>query len=153
MKPINVFRALTVASTLLISAASAFGQTTDPVGIWQTYDDYTQKAKALVQINQGSDGTLNGVVVKGLGDNDTPARLCTACKDERKNQPIQGMTIIKGIKKINDDTWSDGEILDPEKGKTYRCQLTLKDKGNTLIVRGYMGTPLLGRTQTWKRVP
>lgn len=154
MKPINVFFALTFASTLLISAASAFGQTNDPIGIWKTFDDRTQEAKALVQISQSNDEkTLDGVVLKGLGKNDKPERLCTACKDERKDQPIKGMTIIKNIKKISDDTWGGGEILDPENGKTYRCQLTLKDNGNTLVVRGYIGTPMLGRSQTWKRAP
>ena len=45
-----------------------------------------------------------------------------------------------------------GEILDPNNGKTYRVRLRLVDGGGKLDVRGYIGTPLLGRTQTWIRV-
>ena len=48
--------------------------------------------------------------------------------------------------------WDGGEILDPNNGKTYKVRMTPKDDGKTLAVRGYIGAPLLGRTQTWVRV-
>jgi len=48
--------------------------------------------------------------------------------------------------------WDGGEILDPNNGKTYKVRLTPGDGGKTLSVRGYIGAPLLGRTQTWVRV-
>ena len=47
--------------------------------------------------------------------------------------------------------FSGGEIPDPDTGSTYRCRLTLEDKGARLIVRGYIGLPLAGRSQTWYR--
>lgn len=49
------------------------------------------------------------------------------------------------------DSWSGGEILDPESGKTYRAQMKLADGGRKLVVRGYIGLPLFGRSQTWIR--
>jgi uncharacterized protein (DUF2147 family) len=50
------------------------------------------------------------------------------------------------------DEWSGGEILDPEIGKTYRAKMQLVDGGRKLIVRGYIGFSLFGRSQTWLRV-
>ena len=138
------------AGLLLGSALTAFAQTATPVGVWQTVDDHTGQPKALVQITEGSDGTLSGKVIKGLGPTDQPGRRCTACTDERKDQPILGMTIIDVIKKT-DDGWDGGHILDPENGKTYRCKMHVEDGGQKLVVRGYIGVSLLGRSQTWSR--
>ena len=45
-----------------------------------------------------------------------------------------------------------GEILDPNNGKVYKVRLKPADGGKKLDVRGYIGAPLLGRTQTWIRV-
>jgi uncharacterized protein (DUF2147 family) len=41
--------------------------------------------------------------------------------------------------------------LDPNNGKIYRVRLRPIEGGKQLEVRGYVGTPLLGRTQTWIR--
>jgi len=138
------------AGLLFAGTIVAHAQTSTPVGIWQTVDDHTGQPKALVQIVEDSDGTLSGKVVKGLGANDRPARRCTACTDARKDQPIVGMTIIDGMKKTADG-WDGGHILDPENGKTYRCKMHVEDGGRKLVVRGYIGVPLLGRSQTWNR--
>jgi uncharacterized protein (DUF2147 family) len=143
-------RAIAVAGALLAGAASAYAQADSPVGIWQTIDDNTHQPKALVQISEDGDGTLSGKVVKGLGANDTPDRRCTACTDERKDQLIKGMTIIKAMKK-DGGHWDGGNILDPENGKVYKCKMTLEDGGQKLVVRGYIGVSLLGRSQTWIR--
>ena len=48
--------------------------------------------------------------------------------------------------------WDGGEILDPNNGKVYKVRLKPVDGGARLEVRGYIGAPLLGRTQTWTRV-
>ncbi|KAA1000272.1 DUF2147 domain-containing protein [Paraburkholderia panacisoli] len=139
-----------VAGLLLASAVTAMAQTDTPVGTWQTVDDHTGQPKALVQIAQDGSGQLSGKVIKGLGANDQPDRRCTACTDARKDQPILGMTIISDMKK-DGDGWDHGQILDPENGKLYKCKMHLEDGGNKLIVRGYIGVALLGRSQTWVR--
>lgn len=147
----NAMKRATVAGALLAAATAAIAQTTDtPVGVWQTIDDNTHQPKALVQISQGDDGTLSGKVVKGLNPNDKPGKLCTACTDERKDKPIIGMTIIKNMKQ-DGDKWDGGNILDPENGKVYKCNMHLEDGGRKLVVRGYIGVSLLGRSQTWIR--
>ncbi|MEA3117935.1 MAG: hypothetical protein QOI13_1205 [Paraburkholderia sp.] len=140
-----------LAGVMLTTAATAGADAADtPVGVWQTIDDHTHQPKALVQITRQDDGTLNGKVIKGLNPNDSPDRRCTQCTDERKDQKILGMTIIKGMKK-DGDAWDGGKILDPEQGRVYRCQMHLEDGGQKLVVRGYIGVSLLGRSQTWIR--
>ena len=139
-----------VAGVLLASAVTAMAQADSAVGMWQTIDDHTGQPKALVQITQESDGALDGKVIKGLGPNDQPDRRCTACTDDRKDQLILGMTIINDMKK-DGDGWDNGQILDPENGKIYKCKMHLEDGGNKLVVRGYIGVSLLGRSQTWVR--
>lgn len=138
------------AGALLASAVTAMAQTDTPVGTWQTIDDHTGQPKALVQISQDGSGTLSGKVIKGLGPNDQPDRRCTACTDARKDQPILGMTIISDMKK-DGEAWDHGQILDPENGKLYKCKMHLEEGGNKLVVRGYIGVSLLGRSQTWVR--
>ncbi|HZZ02005.1 DUF2147 domain-containing protein [Paraburkholderia sp.] len=139
-----------LAGVLLASAVTAMAQTDSPIGTWQTIDDHTGQPKALVQITPESGGSLSGKVIKGLNANDQPDRRCTECTDARKDQLILGMTIINDLKK-DGDAWDHGQILDPENGKVYKCKMHLEDGGNKLIVRGYIGVSLLGRSQTWIR--
>jgi uncharacterized protein (DUF2147 family) len=140
------------ASVLFASTASVFAADSgvSPIGVWQTIDDHTGQPKALVQISQQPDGTLSGKIIKGLGANDQPDRRCTACTDDRKDQLMLGMTIIDSMKPDGDE-WDSGRILDPENGKIYKCKMHVEDGGQKLVVRGYIGVSLLGRSQTWNR--
>ncbi|MFT0171372.1 DUF2147 domain-containing protein [Paraburkholderia mimosarum] len=146
----RVARPVALAGVLLCGALAAHAQTDTPVGVWQTIDDQTGQPKALVQISADANGDLSGKVIKGLSGKDQPDRRCTACTDSRKDQPILGMTIIDSMKKTNDG-WEGGHILDPENGKVYRCKMHTEDGGQKLVVRGYLGIALLGRSQTWVR--
>jgi uncharacterized protein (DUF2147 family) len=141
---------LALAGALLGAAIAAHAQAATPIGVWHTIDDHTGKPKAVVQISDDGNGQLDGKVINGLDPSDKPDRKCTACTDARKDQPIIGMTIIDGMKKT-DDGWDNGHILDPENGKVYRCKMHLEDGGKKLVVRGYLGISLLGRSQTWTR--
>ena len=135
----------------LMSVNSAFADTNNsPVGTWLTIDDNTHKPTALIQIMQGNDGTLIGKALKGLRPTDSSERRCIECTDERKNQKIQGMTIMKNMKRDGDE-WDGGKILDPDIGTEYRCKMHLEDGGQKLVVRGYIGFSLLGRSQVWIR--
>jgi uncharacterized protein (DUF2147 family) len=60
------------------------------------------------------------------------------------------MEILTGLKKTGDN-YSGGHILDPDEGEIYKAEMKLKDQGAKLELRGYIGVPLLGRTQTWVR--
>ena len=151
-KFIHLSKQLIVTTTIVI-ATMLFASTTmanSPVGLWETVDDETGKPKSLVEISQDSNGVLSGKIVKGLGPDANPERRCTACKGDKKDQLIRGMTFISGMKK-DDEKWTGGTILDPESGKTYKCNMQLADNGQKLVVRGYVGFALVGRSQTWNR--
>ncbi|MDR5811963.1 DUF2147 domain-containing protein [Caballeronia sp. LZ019] len=139
-----------MSALLALTASAAFAQAATPVGTWQTIDDASGKPRAIIQIVDDGNGQLEGKVVRGIGEFDHPERRCTACTDERKDQLIKGMTIITGMKR-DGDAWTGGHILDPENGKLYKCRMTLESGGQKLVVRGYIGVSLLGRSQTWLR--
>lgn len=89
------------------------------------------------------------MIEKGL-ETDKEDKYCTACKDERKDQKLVGMTILKNVK-AKGDAYAGEEILDPFSGSTYRVKMKLKEAGKKLEVRGFIGISLFGRTQIWER--
>jgi len=121
------------------------------IGYWKTIDDATGEVKSIVKITQTNDNGLTARIVKLFKD---PSRRCTACEGDKKDQPILGMEVMKGLQPSKDvaQAWDSGSILDPKNGKTYHCQIHLADGGRHLNVRGFIGLPLFGRTQTWVRV-
>ena len=105
-------------------------------GYWTTIDDETKEAKSIVQIYEHQ-GKYYGRVVELL--------LNPGAKAKIKGSPaIKGLHIIWDLEK-DDDTYSGGEILDPQKGKVYGCEIWRE--GEKLIVRGKIA--FLGRNQTW----
>lgn len=139
-------------TALLAMTAWAQAQMT-PLGLWQSIDDHDGKPKAEISIAQKADGTLTGKVERSLLDKPNAEPNCVLCADDRKNQPKIGMEIIRGGKKAEGkEVWEGGKILDPENGKEYSLRLTPIEGGAKLEVRGYIGVPLLGRSQTWNRV-
>ncbi|MGD9942398.1 MAG: DUF2147 domain-containing protein [Burkholderiaceae bacterium] len=121
-----------------------------PAGLWKTIDDETKQPKALVRVAEQG-GVFSGRIEKILTDK-TDA-VCDQCTDARKGQRVQGMTIVEGMRRHAEqaDLYDGGSILDPNNGKVYRSQMRLVDGGRKLEVRGYIGVPLFGRTQTWIR--
>jgi len=137
------------AAALLLPVL-ALAQAT-PVGLWKTIDDDGKTAKSQVRISEQG-GTLVGSIDKVLAPAAAADARCDKCSDDRKGQPLVGLQIIRGVKAEGDGVWAGGEILDPSNGKTYRTRLKPVDGGNKLEVRGYIGAPLFGRTQTWVRI-
>lgn len=136
-----------LSSAVASMASIAFAQS--PAGLWKTVDDATGKEKAIIRITEAG-GVFTGKIEKLL-DAAKQDSKCDECTDSRKGQPVVGLTIIRNIKK-GESHWEGGDILDAANGKVYRARLTLSEDNKKLDVRGYMGTPMFGRTQTWSRV-
>lgn len=139
------------AALLLACAAPASAQSASPAGLWKTYSDRTGAADGLVRIVEER-GEFVGRVEKVFSPpNESPNPLCEKCSGELRDRSVVGMTILRGVRHAKDG-YTEGTILDPDEGKDYRCTITLKEAGRRLEVRGFVGLPLLGRTQVWTRV-
>ena len=144
-------RFLKISALMLSCFMTPFAIANSPVGQWHTLDEKTGELKSMVIIFE-QQGVVKGRVEKVLRKDADPAAKCDKCSDDRKNQPVVGLEIIRGAKKASGkNVWEDGEILDPENGKTYALRLTPIENGAKLEVRGSFGP--IGRTQTWVRVP
>ena len=134
----------TIAFLLLFQIS--FSQTV--FGKWKTIDDETGKEKGVVEIYEHK-GKVYGKIIEIFEQNKKHLK-CEKCEGDDKHKPILGLVIIKGLTK-NDDIYDGGKIVDPKNGKRYHCKITLVGK-DKLIVRGYIGIPLFGRSQTWIRL-
>jgi uncharacterized protein (DUF2147 family) len=148
IKKLSFDKIVVLAISCIFSMASIAAEA--PIGKWQTIDDKSGKPKSIIEI-YSVENVLEGKIIQLL-DPDSSS-ICKKCKGERANKPLVGMVILWGVTEAeNKKSWGGGEILDPKKGKTYSVKLTSKNSGDELKVRGFIGAPFLGRTQTWKRL-
>ncbi|NBD08267.1 MULTISPECIES: DUF2147 domain-containing protein [Corallococcus] len=152
----NATRWFGLASLMLLLASNSLAEDKAPaeatgaVGRWTTIDDETKKPKSVIAIYE-ENGKLYGKIEKLFREpTEEQNPVCDKCQGALKDQPIIGMTILRDLKK-DDDEWSGGTILDPANGKTYKCKIAVEEGGKKLKVRGYIGMSLLGRTQHWNR--
>lgn len=139
---------LSTASLCVLLAAVPFAtHAADPAGRWKTIDDETGQAKSIVEIRRGTDGNYTGRIVELLNPS-RPNPTCDKCKDDRKNQPITGMEIIRGMR-VDGDRFSGGTILKPDEGKVYKSKMELIDGGRKLEVSGCIA--FLCKSQVWLR--
>lgn len=122
---------------------------TTPVGTWHTVSDVDGKPRGVIAIREVN-GRLVGTARGSLVPGERNDRLCDKCPGERQGKPIFGMDILTGLRPDGDE-WTGGEILDPDTGKVYKAKIRLIDGGRKLVLRGYIGVSLLGRSQTWVR--
>ncbi|MNV16079.1 hypothetical protein D3C71_1068320 [compost metagenome] len=64
-------------------------------------------------------------------------------------RPALGMTMLSGLRDSGSGEYQ-GEIYNRENAKTYRSTLTPAEP-DQLLVRAYVGIPLFGKTQVWRR--
>jgi uncharacterized protein (DUF2147 family) len=123
------------------------------LGIWVTSD-----GGARVEIYEKGD-RFNGKIVWLEEDNyetddleeGEPLRDVNNPDPSKRDAPIIGLNLIEGFSYDSKSArWHKGTIYDPNNGKTYRCRLTL-ESDTVLNVRGYLGSPVFGRTEIWKR--
>ena len=145
----RVMHAICFAITLAVAVVGR-ADNNSPVGLWKTFDDTGKTAKALVRITE-QNGVLQGKIEKLILPPSVDQHpVCLKCKGERQGQALIGMVILSHLKRINEE-YGEGTIYDPEAGETYQCNIKLVDSGRKMSVRGYIGVPMLGRSQIWQR--
>jgi uncharacterized protein (DUF2147 family) len=135
---------------VFIWSCAAAGAADPPlVGIWRTIDDKTHQTRGLVRLYE-QDGAVFGKIEKSF-DPKEAQDVCDKCSGERHNQPVVGMVVVRNMKKHSATEYTEGDILDPDSGRVYRCKMTIDDDGRKLTVRGYLGISIAGRSQVWLR--
>lgn len=116
----------------------------DIVGTW-----VTEGGKSNVKISAGG-GAYSGKLT-WLREPLRDGKPKVDAKNENaslRSRPIVGLSLLSGFS-FKGDHW-EGKIYNPEDGKTYSCQLKLRN-AKTLEVRGYVMNPAFGKTQVWTK--
>ncbi len=134
--------ALPVTTVLVMLLAFMVpGQAAEPsaAGLWQKIEDGKPVVWVLVVDH---DGVFEEEVHES----------CAKCTDDRKNAPLLGISFIRNMKR-DGLKYEDGNVLDPRDGKIYKAKMSVSPDGQSLTMRGYWGISLLGKDETWFRLP
>ncbi|OHX65996.1 DUF2147 domain-containing protein [Flammeovirga pacifica] len=117
-------------------------------GIWMT-----GLKDAKVEITIDDTGKAQGRIVWMLRDKeeDGGPRIDKLNPDSSKREVLlENMIMLSDFQYKGNGVWEDGEVYDPDSGKTYSG--SIQNAGpNVLKMRGYVGIKLFGRTELWMR--
>ena len=137
---------LTAAAFLL--ACPAFADVRRPDGFWKLTDS-KGNPKSVIRVFPQGKNTYGAMIVQYYTD--TKA-VCSACTDENKNKPINGLVFMQGLKTTDGVTFSGGKILDPDTGKISKAKMVVKADGRHLVINSYglLGS-WFGSSDVWVR--
>jgi len=134
-----VFTAALVCGTTAINA----DEPGEVEGLWAT-------GGSLVEVSQKGE-TLQMIVValeEPFDANGDPFLDTNNPDESMRTQPILGMNLLADYA-FKSKRWQ-GKIYDPQSGSTYSSRM--KEKDGKLEMRGYIGTPLFGKTKKFKPI-
>ena len=145
-----------IAAIVLLIPGAIYAESSSLEGKWYT----TKREKnAVIEIAKCTPGgeTFCGTMVELQTPNypDGTPKIDKDNKDKTlRTRPLLDLQLLTGFKKDGQDSWSDGKIYNPEDGEIYSCEMSIekKDGKELLQVRGFVGLPIFGKTQTWIRL-
>jgi uncharacterized protein (DUF2147 family) len=114
-------------------------------GIWLSEN---KKQKIIVSYDSTSKFYI-GKIVWMYEDEQTAGRTMLDSKNPNKKlqtRRLTGITLIYNLKLIGKDRFK-GMIYDPNTGKDYKCNLTLRPDKRSVEIRAYFVVPIIGKTE------
>jgi hypothetical protein len=146
-----MFPIATALALLFTAVLPGWAAEPTAAGLWQKVED--GKPVVWVLMVDHRDGFFEGVIAKTFPrSGEAPHENCAKCTDDRKNAPVLGISLIRNMKR-NGLEYEGGNILDPRDGEIWKAKMTISPDGQDLILRGYVLTPMLGKNETWHRLP
>jgi uncharacterized protein (DUF2147 family) len=135
---------------LALPFAAHSAQALEPTGRW-----WAEGGAAEVAIEPCDDALCGRItwLRHPLGEDGCAVRDAQNPEPALRARSLAGLTILRALRPSPDTPgeWSGGEIYDPSSGRTYQAALAM-DGPDRLLLRGYLGIRLLGRTAIWIRV-
>jgi hypothetical protein len=132
---------LTALCLATLGAAGPSVRAAEPTaaGLWEKLDNDNKPVGWFLIVEHN--GVYEGAIAKLFPrPGDDPNPICTKCKDDRKNNALLGLSLIRDMKR-NGLKYEGGNIIDPRNGTVWRA------------MRGYLAIPALGMDEVWKRLP
>ncbi len=151
----QIRNAFGAALLTLLSANAAAGEADALLGTWLTSDEEGRR-DSVVEIRR--DGETYVAEIRWLRyavypEGDPMAGQPLVDRDNPdprlRERPLMGIAVMWGLR-YDDGRWVDGHTYAVRKGKIYKSRVSLPEP-DTLKMRAYIGTPMLGKNIIWTR--